>query len=132
MCWKKLSERREFCQNLVIFPGLNLECEHHFPFAMAEQRAKTIILECRMAVLECDPAYSILLKCQLLGSYCGHMAVFSVLLNCCKTNNHKAISTLLLKILFFCFLILTGFVKNLFYNIFLRLNNSNLTTELKT
>ena len=26
-------------------------------------------LECRMAVIECDPAYSILLKCELLGSF---------------------------------------------------------------
>lgn len=108
MFWKKLSEKREFCQNLGIFPGLNLECEHHFPFAMAEQRVKTITLECRMAVLECD---SILLKCELLGSYCGHMAVFNALLNSCKTNNHEAISTLLLKILLFCLLILIRFCK---------------------
>ena len=84
---------REFCQNLGMLPGLYLVCEHHFPCAMAEQRVRTIILECQVAVLEYDLAYIVLLKCELLGSYCGHTAVFNVPPNSCKTNNHEAVSS---------------------------------------
>lgn len=40
-----------------------------------------------------DLAYIVLLKYELLGSYCGHTAVFDVPPNSYKTNNHEAVSS---------------------------------------
>lgn len=51
MFQKKLSGREEFCQNLGVLPGPYLECKHHFPYALAEQTMRAMILEYQVAVL---------------------------------------------------------------------------------